>query len=47
MQYLLVHDSVHGRFPGEVSVGDNKLIVDGKSIAVFTSKEASEIPWKR
>jgi glyceraldehyde 3-phosphate dehydrogenase len=45
MRYLLVHDSVHGRFPGEVSVGDGKLVVDGTAISVFTSKEASEIPW--
>jgi glyceraldehyde 3-phosphate dehydrogenase len=45
MKYLLTHDSVHGRFPGTVEVGDKKLVVDGRSINVFTSKEASEIPW--
>jgi glyceraldehyde 3-phosphate dehydrogenase len=45
MRYLLVHDSVHGRFPASVEVGDKKLIVDGRSIDVFTEKDASSIPW--
>jgi glyceraldehyde-3-phosphate dehydrogenase/erythrose-4-phosphate dehydrogenase len=30
MRYLLVHDSVHGKFPGEVTVGENKLVIDGR-----------------
>ncbi|KAG5176758.1 glyceraldehyde 3-phosphate dehydrogenase [Tribonema minus] len=45
MKYLLVHDSVHGRFPGTVEVGENKLVVDGREITVFTEKDASAIQW--
>ncbi|CAM9456934.1 unnamed protein product, partial [Hapterophycus canaliculatus] len=45
MRYLLVHDSVHGRFPGTVEVSDGNLVVDGVTINVFTSKDPAEIPW--
>jgi glyceraldehyde 3-phosphate dehydrogenase len=45
MKYLLCHDSVHGRFPASVEVGDKSLIVDGKTITVFAEKDASAIPW--
>ena len=29
MAYMLRYDSVHGKFPGEVSSEDNALVVDG------------------
>ena len=29
LKYLLEFDSVHGRFPGTVELGDNALIVNG------------------
>lgn len=45
MAYMLRYDSVHGKFPGEVSYTDNALIVNGKTIPVFTAKEVSDIPW--
>jgi len=32
LAYLLRHDSVHGRFPHQVSAGDNALLVDGRSV---------------
>jgi glyceraldehyde 3-phosphate dehydrogenase len=45
MRYLLVHDSVHGRFPGTVEVGENKLVVGGVAVDVFTEKDPASIPW--
>jgi glyceraldehyde 3-phosphate dehydrogenase len=45
MAYMLRYDSVHGRFPGEVSFEDNKLIVNGKTINVTSFKDPSEIRW--
>jgi len=45
MVYMFKYDSTHGRFKGEVSHKDNKLIVNGKEISVFTEKEPSQIPW--
>jgi glyceraldehyde 3-phosphate dehydrogenase len=36
MVYMFKYDSTHGKFKGEVSEKDGKLIVNGKEIAVFT-----------
>ncbi|CAM9198399.1 unnamed protein product [Choristocarpus tenellus] len=45
MKYLLTHDSVHGKFPGTVEVGDGVLIVDGAEIIVFKAMNPADIPW--
>jgi glyceraldehyde 3-phosphate dehydrogenase len=45
MVYMFKYDSTHGKFKGEVSHKDGKLIVNGKEIAVYTEKEPSAIPW--
>lgn len=45
MAYQLKYDSVHGKYPGEVSVKDGNLVVSGKTIQVFCEKEPSAIPW--
>jgi glyceraldehyde 3-phosphate dehydrogenase len=45
MKYMLVYDSVHGRFKGSVEVKDGMLVVNGKSIAVFANRDPAEIPW--
>jgi len=47
MVYNLKYDSVHGRFEGTVAVGaDNKsLVVNGRSIHIFTEKDPANIPW--
>lgn len=36
MVYMFKYDSTHGRFKGEVSTKDGKLIVNGNEISVFT-----------
>ncbi len=45
MVYMLKYDSVHGRFKGEVSVKDGKLIVNGKEVVVYNSMKPEEIAW--
>jgi glyceraldehyde 3-phosphate dehydrogenase len=35
MVYMFKYDSIHGRFKGEVSHKDGKLIVNGQGISVF------------
>ena len=45
MVYMLKYDSVHGRFDGDVCTKDNKLIVNGKAIYTYDSKDPAEIPW--
>jgi glyceraldehyde 3-phosphate dehydrogenase len=46
LAHLLRYDSVHGRYPGSVEVGDNSLTVDGKQIRVFAEKDPAALPWK-
>ena len=45
LAHLLKYDSVHGRFSGSVSVQDNAIVVNGKSIPVFAIRNPSELPW--
>lgn len=47
LAYLLKYDSVHGRFPGEVSVSEDSLMVNGKSIRIFAEKDPANLPWER
>src|SRR5512139_1162992 len=45
MAHLLKYDSNYGRFDGTVEVGDNELIIDGKSVKVFKESDPSKLPW--
>jgi len=45
MVYMLKYDTIHGRFKGDVSAKDGKLVVNGNAIAVFEEKEPAKIPW--
>jgi glyceraldehyde 3-phosphate dehydrogenase len=45
MTYMLKYDSVHGQFKGTIEVKGDKLVVNGKEIAVFAAKDPAEIPW--
>ncbi len=45
MAYMLKYDSVHGKFPGEVSAEDGALVVNGKKYPVFTAMDVKDIPW--
>ncbi len=46
LAHLLKYDSVHGKFPGEVSAGDHELIVNGARIRVYDEKDPANLPWK-
>ncbi len=43
--YLLKRDSVHGPFPGEVSVDGDAIIVNGDRIRVTAIRNPEELPW--
>ncbi len=45
LAYMLKHDSVHGRFKGEVSVDGNTLVVNGKRIRLTAVKDPAELKW--
>jgi glyceraldehyde 3-phosphate dehydrogenase len=46
LAHLLKYDSVHGRFPGEVSARADSLVVDGDSVKVLSEKDPAKLPWK-
>ncbi|PCC17787.1 type I glyceraldehyde-3-phosphate dehydrogenase [Brevibacterium aurantiacum] len=43
---LLKFDTTLGRFGFPVEVADDKLIIDGKSIAILAEKNPENLPWK-
>ena len=45
MVYMLKYDTVHGRFQGEVTTEDGKLVVNGKKVCIFGCMDPAEIPW--
>jgi len=45
LAYMLTHDSVHGRFKGEVSVDGNTLVVNGKAIRLTAERDPSQLKW--
>lgn len=46
LAYMLTHDSVHGRFKGDVSIeGNSTLVVNGKKIRLTAIKDPAELKW--
>lgn len=45
LAHLLKYDSVHGRFPGDISSTDNAIIVNGRAIPVYGERDPSALPW--
>jgi glyceraldehyde 3-phosphate dehydrogenase len=45
LAHLLRYDSILGRYPGEVEVGDSSLTVDGTEIRVLAERDPADLPW--
>jgi glyceraldehyde 3-phosphate dehydrogenase len=45
LAYMLKHDSVHGRFNGDVSVDGSNLVVNGRKIRLTAEKDPSKLKW--
>ena len=45
MVYMIKYDTIHGRFDGCVKAENGKLVVNGKEINGYASKDPAEIPW--
>ena len=45
--HLLRHDSVHGAFPGTVTVADGAIDIGRGPIAVSAERDPSKLPWGR
>ncbi len=45
LAHLLKYDSVYGRFPGTVEVGDGVIRVDEIEIPLFSERDPANLPW--
>jgi glyceraldehyde 3-phosphate dehydrogenase len=43
--HLTRHDTTHGRFPGEVKVDGDSLVVNGDRIRVLAERDPAKLPW--
>ncbi|MFO0335785.1 MAG: type I glyceraldehyde-3-phosphate dehydrogenase [Pseudomonadota bacterium] len=43
--HLTRYDTAHGKFPGEVSVDGDCMIVNGDKIRVLAERDPSKLPW--
>lgn len=46
LTHLLKYDSVHGRFPGDVSAEKDAIVVAGDAMRVLSEKDPAKLPWK-
>jgi len=46
LAHLLKYDSVHGKFPYEISTGEDHISVNNKQIKVYSEKDPANLPWK-
>ncbi|MFQ5971929.1 MAG: type I glyceraldehyde-3-phosphate dehydrogenase [Alphaproteobacteria bacterium] len=44
--HLLKYDSVHGRFPGSIELGDGAIVVDGRSVRSLAIPDPAKLPWE-
>ncbi len=45
LAYMLTHDSVHGRFRGDVAVDGSTLVVDGNRIRLTAERDPADLKW--
>ncbi|APZ44272.1 type I glyceraldehyde-3-phosphate dehydrogenase [Acidihalobacter ferrooxydans] len=45
LAYMLKHDSVHGRFKGDVAVEGNHLVVNGKTVRLTAERDPVNLKW--
>ena len=43
--HLTRHDTTHGKFPGEVQVDGDHMVVNGDRIKVFAQRDPAQIAW--
>ena len=45
LAHLLRYDTILGKYPGDVKVEGDHLVVDGKKIQVISEREPQRLPW--
>lgn len=44
--HLFKHDSIYGKFNGEVTAKEKSLVINGKEIVVPSNRAPEQLPWK-
>jgi len=44
--HLTQYDTAHGKFPGEVKVDGDFLVINGDRLKVFAERDPAKLPWK-
>ena len=47
LAHLLRRDTLYGRFPGEVELSGDELVIDGHELPVFHEADPADLPWRR
>lgn len=45
LAYMLQFDSVHGRFKGDVKADNGNLVVNGKTVRLFSERDPKNLKW--
>lgn len=45
LAHLFKYDSVHGKYPGSVTVDGDTLVIDGDRFRVFSERDPANLPW--
>lgn len=46
LAHLVKYDTVHGTFDADIKVGEDELIVNGKSVKLVNDRDPRNLPWK-
>ncbi|WP_114416679.1 type I glyceraldehyde-3-phosphate dehydrogenase [Marinospirillum perlucidum] len=44
--YLTRYDTIHGRFPGRVSIDGDRLAINGRSLQILSHAQPEDLPWR-
>ncbi len=45
LAYMLKHDSVHGKFKGDIAIDGDTLVVNGQNIRLSAERDPAELKW--
>ncbi len=45
LAHLLKYDSIYGKYPNKVEVGEGSLIIGGNEIKILSERDPSQLPW--
>ncbi|GAB1264279.1 type I glyceraldehyde-3-phosphate dehydrogenase [Aurantivibrio infirmus] len=46
LAYAFKYDSIHGTYPGQISVAGDRMEIDGDPFLVLSEKDPAKLPWR-